>query len=519
MNFFPYINGTVSLKEGSFHLPEQLCAELGGFAPFCLNAFSARTGLPVTEDSPWLILKRDETLLREEYALTVMTDSVTVAASAEQGVILALTTLFTVLDGKTVSCFAVTDRPRNAHRGISFDTVRQFFPADEVKKLLEELSLVKMNVFHFHLADDQGWRIESERYPRLQEISKEYYTKQELRELVAFAADRGIEIIPEIDMPGHTTAVLAAYPELGCSGREVKLPDYAGIFTDILCAGRESTYEFIENILDEVVPLFPSERFHIGGDEAPRKAWKDCPDCRAAFEGLHCADWADLQGHFTCRVADMLKKRGKLPVCWSEVLNSSVRPDSMQIQYWNINERKQVASWAAEGGQVIFSDMFDLYFDYPHSMTPLKRVFSVNPKLKGKNKGIIGIECPVWCERIHDNKQLETRLFPRTYAVADRAWGGKRPVYRTFRTDLKRVCDRAAERDVCSTPESWWDPCGPESSKETLEYFAKVTQLPPGAEETTEAAPLSFAYVWCFITKFFAPREILPALKLMKGSK
>ena len=518
MNLFPYVNGTMTSGEGTFSFPRSLSAELGGFAPFCLKAFSERTGLLPATEEPWLLLKKSPDLSREEYELEIAQKTVTVTAATEQGVIWALTTLFMLAENGMVTCCSLRDTPRFNHRGLSLDVVRQFFPAEEVRKIIEQLSLVKMNVLHFHLSDDQGWRIESERYPLLHGTSGEYYTKEELRSIVAFAADRGVEVIPEIDLPGHTAAVLAAYPELGCSGKKVSLPEYGGIFTDILCAGRESTYEFLESILDEIVPLFPSPRFHIGGDEAPRKAWKECPECNDAFRRLHCKDWADLQGHFSSRVADMLKKRGKTPVCWSEVLNSEVRPDSMQIQYWNINEQRRVSTWASSGGEVIFSDMFDLYFDYPYSMTPLKRVFRLDPKISGKNVGITGVECAVWCERIRDCERLETRLFPRLYAVADRAWGGKKPDYRSYRLNLKRLCDRAASSGIASTPEDWWDPPkGAGSRKETLTYFASMTELPPDAEETTEAAPLSFAYVRCFLTKFLTPHEILPALRMMRG--
>lgn len=300
----PAINGRLKQQEGWFSLAQEvLTVSFGGFAPWCAAAFAKRLGATVQESQTGqIMLLRDDSLPPEAYVLTVTAEGIRVQVACEQSVILALTTLYQLMDGqRRVPCLSLTDAPRYQHRGLSLDCVRCFFPVGEVRRVIEQMARVKLNVLHWVLTNDQGWRIESRQYPRLNEISGPYYTRDEIRNVVAYARERGIEIIPEIDMPGHMTALLAAYPEYSCSGKPVQLAKTGGIYPIILCAGAEKTYELIDSLLGEVCSLFPGGRIHLGGDEAPKREWKTCPCCqqRKRDEGL--ADENELQGWFMNR--------------------------------------------------------------------------------------------------------------------------------------------------------------------------------------------------------------------------
>ena len=255
---FPLIRGVAEQKTGHFRLPGAIRADLGPFSRDCLAAFSERTGLAIEAGAPWLRLKKED-LPEEGYRLLVEESHVAIDASSEEGIIHALTTLFLRLEAGQIACCRLEDQPKHPHRGLSLDCVRHFFPIGEVEKILEQMALVKMNVLHFHLSDDQGWRIESLRFPQLHQQSGEYYTRRELKDLVEFARVRGIRVIPEIDLPGHTTAIIAAYPEMSCSGEPVQVGVGGGIYSRILCGGDEKVYEFLYELLDEVLPMVTTD--------------------------------------------------------------------------------------------------------------------------------------------------------------------------------------------------------------------------------------------------------------------
>ncbi|MDR0910858.1 MAG: family 20 glycosylhydrolase, partial [Spirochaetaceae bacterium] len=206
------------------------------------------------------------------------------------------------------------------HRGFHLDCARHFYAVDEVKKIINEAAIAGANVFHWHLTDDQGWRIESKQFPKLQAINPEYYTQNDLKAVVDFADTKGVEVIPEIELPGHTRSLLVAYPEFSCTGESVELATKGGIYDVILCPGKDSMFAFLEELLNEVCALFPGLRFHIGGDEAPKNKWHDCPDCRKRMEQEGLQDYEDLQGYFTNRVNAIIKKNGKKAICWNDSL-------------------------------------------------------------------------------------------------------------------------------------------------------------------------------------------------------
>ena len=216
---------TLIRRDGFVRLPKQLGICLNGFSAHAAEAFLARSGL-CAADGNFLTVERDASLLKEEYRLLVRQDGISIRAAEERGVIWALTTLVQLIGNGSVPCLEIADRPKYSHRGVNLDCTRHFFPADEVKRIVEGISLVKMNVLHWHLSDDQGWRIESKVFPRLNEVGGPYYTQEEIKEVVAFAKARGVDVVPEIDMPGHMSALLAAYPELSCSGEPYRNGDF-----------------------------------------------------------------------------------------------------------------------------------------------------------------------------------------------------------------------------------------------------------------------------------------------------
>ena len=506
---FPKIRGIERREAGFFRLPETIRASLGPFSRECLAAFAARTGLAAEAGEPWLYLKK-ENLPEEGYRLRVEESRITLEAATEKGIIHALTTLFLRLEDGKISCCYLEDSPKHPHRGLSLDCVRHFFPIREVEKVLEQMALVKMNVLHFHLSDDQGWRMESLRFPELHRQSGAYYTRRELKDLVEFARLRGISIIPEIDLPGHTTAILSAYPELGCTGKRPSLAGEGGIYTTILCAGNEAVYRFLEELLPEVMELFPDERFHIGGDEAPKTQWSRCPQCRQRLKALDAEDFEALQTDFTHRVAEILRQHGKRPICWNEALKGGVRAEDMTIQYWTVEGYEQLRRYIREGRPYIYSPMYELYLDYPYAMTPVRKLYKLRLP---KDKGLIGLEAALWTEHIAESGKLHRHLFPRLYIAAELGWSGEHGPYRTFLSRLKSLCDLARAWGVTPMPQEKWNPRGRERRTDALDFFQKMNggvledSVPDNAHKTEP----DLRMMWSYVTRFFRLSD-LPAL-------
>jgi len=372
---------------------------------------------------------------------------------------------------------AMRKYPRYAHRGLLLDCVRHYFPLEELKRIIEQMALVRLNVFHWVLTNDQGWRIEIRTFPELNRVSGPFYTRDEICELVGFAAERGIEVIPEIDMPGHMTALLAAYPKYSCSGKMVQLAKTGGIYPIILCAGQEKTYSLIETILDEVLPLFPGKRIHIGGDEAPKGEWKKCPHCQRRIREDHLADENALEGYFLTRVIRMLAERGKQAICWNEALMGNHLDESAMIQYWTVNHAEETKRFLQRGGRLIYSDMFSYYLDYPHVCTSLRRVYEDIQMLDDQDVSdrIEGVECCLWTEQIETAEQLERHLFPRLYAFAEMAWNGSVD-YEGFLKRLPAFLSEHHPKDIACTSPNEWDVETPDRTAKVLTYMKSVTE-------------------------------------------
>ena len=502
----------MGLTTGSrFRLPEQLRCDPGPFSAECVRAFRERTGLQEEAGEAWLFLRR-EALPEEHYALRVEADRVTVGASSEKGVIQGLTELFLRLERGEVPMCDIQDGPRYPHRGLSLDCVRHFFPMEEVEKILEQMALVKMNVLHFHLSDDQGWRIESLRFPELHRQSGDYYTREELRRLVAFAKSRGIDIVPEIDLPGHTTAILAAYPELGCTGQRPKLATEGGIYNTILCAGQEEVFRFLEELLPEVMELFPDERFHIGGDEAPKGQWSRCPHCRRRLEALGETDFEALQADFTRRVIQILERHGKRPICWNEALKGGLR-EGITVQYWTEDGREQLTRHIRGGKPWIYSSMYETYLDYPYAMTPMAGLYKL---WLPRRPGLLGLEAALWTEHISDPGKLHRQLFPRLYALGELGWRGGHGARRGFYRRMETLCALGQSMGIAPMPREGWDPKGKQRQQEALGFFQKMNGgvLEDTVAENVHKAEPSLREMVLYVTRFFRLTDLVALAKL-----
>ena len=364
-----------------------------------------------------------------------------------------------------------------AYRGFMLDSVRHMQSIEEIKKLIDALSLLGFNKFHWHLTDDQGWRFESERFPVLNSVAAvrpysdfgktrdnnpygRVYTKAEMREIVAYCTERGIDVIPEIDMPGHTSALLSAFPSLSCTGEAVKIKTHQGIFKDVLCLAKEETFEVITAIIDEFLGIFPGEYFHIGGDEAPSEHWKNCPDCQRYMKEHGIESYAEYQNSFMNRIIDYLESKNRHCIVWNEAAKGRNLDKRAIVQYWKENPAPTVR-FLNDGGKAILSPFSYCYFDYDYNITPLNRTYSLKADLAGLTeegrKNIVGFEGTLWTEYITENRQLEKLLFPRIIAVSRIALGENHKPYKEFIADVHRIGKQLSDISFCDK-KSWTKP-------------------------------------------------------------
>ena len=372
-----------------------------------------------------LVIKKDSSLDKEEYKLEVTPDLISIKASSETGAYYALQTLRQIgkfeLGSKEIPCCIINDKPRFSWRGVQLDESRHFFGKEYVKKMLDMMFMLKLNVFHWHLTDDQGWRIEIKKYPLLTEIGSKraytqihgwgstdiineeysgFYTQDDIKEIVDYAAKRGIMVVPEIDFPAHCAAAIAAYPWLACREINRDVPGYSGGAIPQrklrqfdknrpICPGKNKTVDFVKNVIDEVCSLFPAPYFHIGGDEAPKSEWKKCPCCQKRIKDNNLKDEEDLQGWLNNEILAFVKSKGKGLIGWNEVLKAKSLDKSVICQYWTPKKDSRARDWANNGNSVILSNHQSFYFDMTMLNTLLKihiittiKISELNPKAK-----------------------------------------------------------------------------------------------------------------------------------------
>lgn len=416
--------------------------------------------------SEGIVLKLVEGQASEGYTITVDADRVLVEATSPAGIFYGIQTIRKAVPvemGAVVGLPAgiITDAPRFAYRGAHLDVCRHFFSVDSVKTYIDMLVLHNMNKFHWHLTEDQGWRMEIKQFPKLTEIGSVrngtmirkdwnsndsiqyggFYTQEECREIVKYAADRYITVIPEIDMPGHMVAAVTAYPELGCTGGPYEVRTIWGVSEELLCAGNEKVYDFVDKVLDEVMEVFPSKDIHIGGDECPKTEWEKCPKCQSKIKALglkkddRFTAEQKLQAYFTKHVDEYLTKHGRNAIGWDEILEGGV------------SENATVMSWRGESGgieaarlkhRVIMTPNTYCYFDYYQSkdrdnepfaiggFLPIKHVYDYEPlpaNLTPEEQSYIwGVQCNVWTEYIPTFSHVQYMMLPRGAALSEVQW-------------------------------------------------------------------------------------------------
>ena len=437
---------------------------------------------------------QNPSLQAEGYTLEVTPTAINITAADAHGVFYAFQSLRQMIAPEALTeervgavdivAAKIEDAPHFPYRGVLFDVCRHFFTVDEVKTVIDAAAMHKMNRLHWHITEDQGWRIEIKKYPKLTEIGSVredsqvvgthrvhglqlegkpygpyFYTQDEIREVVAYAAERFITVVPEIDMPGHMVAALASYPHLGCLGEEgdYKVWTRWGISDDVLCIGKESTFEFIEGVLEEVLDLFPSEYIHIGGDECPRVRWTECPKCKARMKKERLKNEAQLQTYFNHRIEAFLQKHGRKMIGWDEILEGGVSPTTT-VMSWRGTKGGIAAAKA--GNQVIMTPTTYCYLDYPQGADttqeppfgerrpekphylPLSKVYSIDPYdqlTEDEQQFIIGVQGNLWTEHVNTFDLAMYMFLPRMSAIAESGWSHTNKDFERYTESLNNL--------------------------------------------------------------------------------
>ena len=471
-------------------------------ADYLAALLRAPTGykLPVGTRRGTLVLELDRDLTAlgaEGYRLEVTPRGVSLRAPGRRGLFHGIQTLRQLLPAQveqrqvvagvrwTVPCGVIEDQPRFPWRGVMLDPCRHLLAVDEIKKFVDLMALHKLNVLHLHLTDDQGWRIEIKKYPKLTEVGGwraespkrgnrnvgdgqrygGFFTQAQLKDLVAYAAARHITIVPEIEMPGHGLAALSAYPELGCTGGPYQPRTRWGVEPDVYCAGQELTYRFLEQVLTEVLAIFPSTFIHVGGDECPKDRWNKCPKCQARMKEQGLKDAHELQSHFVQHFDKWLAARGRRLIGWDEILEGGLAPGAAVMSWRGVNGGIAAAK---AGHDVVMSPNSHLYLDYaqargpgePESIggfVPLRTVYGYDPVPASftpeQAKHVLGAQGNLWSEYLFDYQTVEYFAFPRVTALSEVAWSRQdQRRYDDFLRRLPGVLERLAAWQVRYRP-------------------------------------------------------------------
>ncbi|MBR3684943.1 MAG: beta-N-acetylhexosaminidase [Clostridia bacterium] len=442
----------------------------------------------------------DRHIHKEGYILDANVGSIIIKASSEAGAFYAVQTLRQLTLGDliddaeflTLHAVYIDDEPMYNMRSILLDESRYFFGMDVVKNLLDMMAYHKLNTLHWHLTDNEGWRVEIKKYPLLTEkgairkgtqtmawgnqcidwtLHEGYYTQQEIKEIIQYAERLNITIIPEIDMPAHFGAAIASYPWLSCRDVEMDVPiihggspEKNGVGHVIACAGKESTYRFIYDVLDEICALFPAPYVHIGGDEAPKSEWKKCPHCQKVIEEMGLKDEENLQGYFNNKIAVYLKRKGKRMIGWNEILTSKKLDNSIIAEYWTNRRDMKVENYLLSGHDVIIAKHQAFYFDMTYAQNNLKTTYEFTPEkynITAGLKGILGLEGTLWSEWIPTEDRLNYQLNPRLQAFSEVCWTPQESRnYKDFMLRLKKYLPVLDKYDVVYCPLNMVNPKG-----------------------------------------------------------
>ncbi|MBN1926294.1 MAG: beta-N-acetylhexosaminidase [Prolixibacteraceae bacterium] len=484
-------DGSFTFSEKSKIIVSELNSETKPAADFLAQLIKNPTGLNISVEqgkkgkSGSVFMSLDPSIENVEgYALEITPKIITVRANTAIGLFYAVQTLRQLLPVEvenekivegiklSVPACEIKDEPQFKYRGMHLDVGRHFFPVASIKRYIDMIALHKMNTFHWHLTEDQGWRIEIKKYPKLTTIgavrketivgtgSEErlvfdgkpyggFYTQEEVKDIVAYAKSRFVTIIPEIEMPGHSLAALTAYPEFSCTGGPFEVGTKWGVFPDVYCAGKEATFKFIEDVLTEVIDLFPGTYFHIGGDECPKDRWQKCPDCQKRIKNEGLKDEKELQSYFISRIERFLISKNRKLIGWDEILEGGLAPEAT-VMSWRGTEGGIEA--ARQKHHVIMSPYNDVYL-YIYQCEPegeplaaggylpLEKVYAFNPVPsvlnEAEQKYILGLEGCLWSEFVDNPDLLEYMVYPRMFAIAETGW--TRASKKDFNSYLSRL--------------------------------------------------------------------------------
>ena len=461
-----------NITNGFFLLDKNTCVDskksFTKIADFLKNSLKEFHNLEVSSKNKTkkIVFNFDSTIKNEEgYHLEINKNEIKISAKSRKGAFYGVQSLLQLLPPKTTSkfiaiqCLEINDEPKFTYRGMHLDVSRHFFSVDFIKKYLDLMAILKINTFHWHLTDDQGWRIEIKKYRKLQEIAafrdetlighyadephqfdgKKYggfYTQKEIKDIVNYASERQITVIPEIEMPGHSQAAIAAYPELGCTKKQVEVATKWGVFEDIYCTS-EKTFKFLEDVIDEVIPLFPGKYIHIGGDEVPKSRWKNCANCQNVIKREGLKNEHELQSYFIKQMEKYINSKGKQIISWDEILEGGLAPNAT-VMSWRGNVGAIEA--AKQQHDVISTPNSHCYFDYYQSdnkdeplaiggFLPLKKVYNFNPipdeLTKQEARFVLGAQGNIWTEYLSTPEKLEYMAFPRMIALSEVVWSAK----------------------------------------------------------------------------------------------
>ena len=449
--------GTFILQDARLIMPVE--AKAKKIAQFFADAVKQQTGimlLAAKSSSYTINFSYKKSITNTEgYEIDIQPQTILVQANDDKGLFWAVQTLRQLIPMEMSSvvelpCLQIKDAPQYAWRSNMLDVSRHFFSVDFIKKHIDLLSLYKFNTFHWHLTDDQGWRIAIKKYPKLTSVGgwrKEadgsshggFYTQEQIKEVVNYAQQRNITIIPEIEMPGHTMAAIVAYPELSCRKKQLEVASYFGVINDVYCAGQEKTYQFCQDVLTEVLALFPAKYIHIGGDEVPKFRWQQCPVCQQKIKDRGLKDEHELQSYFIKRIQKFLQSKGRVLIGWDEIMEGGADKNAV-IEVWRGQEKAKEA--IANGNSIIQT----LYLDGPPASLTLEKSFAFDPSVPGDNKKVLGADCPLWTEWVTEYN-AEYMLYPRVQAFAERLWNDKTN-YADFRKRLRRHYERMDKMQV-----------------------------------------------------------------------
>ena len=478
---------TVCYSGGSQELrmiAERLSSRLSAATGFAVLAIPLNAGKGAA-DAITLKQIENDGLGVEGYRLTVKKKSILVEGSTAAGIFYGVQTLYQLCPPEiekkqagesvawTVPCVRIEDKPRFSWRGMHLDVGRHFFSKDSVKRYIDLIASYKLNTFHWHLTEDQGWRIEIKKYPRLTSVGSwrresmmdctphgGFYTQDDVREIVAYAKERFITVVPEIEMPGHSLAALAAYPELSCSGGPFKVGTEWGVNNDVYCAGNEKTFQFLEDVITEVAALFPGQFFHIGGDECPKLRWSNCRRCQDRMTANGLKNEQELQSYFVKRIESILASHGKRLVGWDEILEGGIAPRATVMSWRGITGGIEAAK---SGHDVVMTPTSYCYFDYYQGVAgepkaiggflPIDTVYSYEPvpaDLSAEEaRHVLGAQGNVWTEWMPNYRQVEYMAATRMMALSEVVWSAKS--LRNFKDFMQRMTPqyrRLGYRDI-----------------------------------------------------------------------